>query len=126
MFKTLKENSINIVWFKRDLRLRDHAPLHDALATGLTVMLLYVFEPTVWNDPHYSARHWRFVHESLADMNKQLIELCPVEKPPQFTILYGEMIDIIPQIHEQLGINKIFSYEETGIKVTYDLSLIHI
>ena len=25
---------INIVWFKRDLRLRDHAPLHDALAAG--------------------------------------------------------------------------------------------
>ena len=116
----MKETSINIVWFKRDLRLRDHAPLHDALADGLPVMLLYVFEPSVWNDPHYSARHWRFVNESLADLNKQLIELCPSEKSPQFTILHGEMIDIIPQIHEQIGINKIFSHEETGIKVTYD------
>ena len=116
----MKENSINIVWFKRDLRLRDHAPLRDALAEGLPLMLLYVFEPSVWNDPHYSARHWRFVNESLADLNQQLIELCPAEKPPQFTILHGEMIDIIPQIHEQIGINKIFSHEETGIKVTYD------
>ena len=118
--KTLKENLINIVWFKRDLRLRDHTPLHDALAEGLPVMLLYVFEPSVWNDSHYSARHWRFVNESLVDLNKQLRELCPAEKPPQFTILFGEMIEIIPQIHQQIGINKIFSYEETGIKVTYD------
>ena len=116
----MKENSINIVWFKRDLRLRDHAPLHDALAEGLPVMLLYVFEPSVWNDPHYSARHWRFVSESLADLNKQLVEFCRSEKPPQLTILHGEMIDIIPQIHEQIGIHKIFSHEETGIKVTYD------
>jgi deoxyribodipyrimidine photo-lyase len=116
----VKRNSINIVWFKRDLRLRDHAPLHNALAEGLPVMLLYVFEPSVWNDPHYSARHWRFVNESLADLNQQLAKLCTVENPPQFTILYGEMIDIIPQIHQCIGIHKIFSHEETGIKVTYD------
>lgn len=116
----MKVNSINIVWFKRDLRLRDHSPLHDALAEGLPVMMLYVFEPSVWNDPHYSARHWRFVNESLGDLNRQLIELFPVQNPPQFTILNGEMIDIIRQIHEQIGINKIFSHEETGIKVTYD------
>lgn len=116
----MKENSINIVWFKRDLRLRDHAPLHDALAAGLPVMLLYVFEPSVWNDPHYSARHWRFVSESLTDLNKQLIELCPLENPPQITILYGEMLDILLRIHQQMGIHKIFSHEETGLKITYD------
>jgi deoxyribodipyrimidine photo-lyase len=116
----LKNKPINIVWFKRDLRLRDHAPLQNALADDLPVMLLYIFEPSVWNDPHYSARHWRFVNESLADLNKQLVSLCPIENPPQFTILQGEMIDIIPQIHQQIGINKIFSHEETGIKVTYD------
>ncbi len=116
----MKENPINIVWFKRDLRLRDHAPLHDALEEGLPIMLLYVFEPSVWNDPHYSARHWRFVNESLVDLNKQLVALCPSKNPPQFTILYGEMTDIILQIHQQIGINKIFSHEETGIKVTYD------
>jgi deoxyribodipyrimidine photo-lyase len=116
----LKRNSINIIWFKRDLRLRDHAPLHNALAEGLPLMLLYVFEPSVWNDPHYSARHWRFVNESLADLNQQLAKLCTVENPPQLTILYGEMIDIIPQIHQCIGIHKIFSHEETGIKVTYD------
>jgi deoxyribodipyrimidine photo-lyase len=116
----VKEDSINIVWFKRDLRLRDHAPLHDALAEELPLLLLYVFEPSVWNDPHYSARHWRFVNESLDDLNKQLGTICPTENPPQITILYGEMIDIIPKIHVQIGINKIFLHEETGIKVTYD------
>jgi deoxyribodipyrimidine photo-lyase len=116
----VKENSINIVWFKRDLRLRDHTPLHDALTEGLPLILLYVFEPSVWNDPHYSARHWRFVRESIDDLNKQLAAVCPSGNPPQMTILYGEMINIIPKIHEQIGINKIFLHEETGIKVTYD------
>lgn len=116
----MKENLINIVWFKRDLRLRDNIPLHNALAEGLPVLLLYVFESSVWNDPHYSARHWRFVNESLTDLNQQLKELCPVDNPPKFTILHGEMIDIIPQIHEQIGINKIFSHQETGLKITYE------
>ncbi len=110
---------MNIVWFKRDLRLRDHAPLHHALAENLPVLLLYVFEPSVWNDPHYSERHWRFVNESLSDLNKQLAQYCPSEIPPQFTILYGESLAIFSEIHQKIGINKIFSHQETGLKITY-------
>lgn len=64
--------SINIVWLKRDLRLTDHQPLQHALEQDLPVILLYVFEPLLLNDPHYSERHWRFVSHSLVDMNQQM------------------------------------------------------
>ena len=55
---------INIVWFKRDLRLTDHKPLKDAEQSGLPVLLLYIFEPILINDADYSERHWRFVTQS--------------------------------------------------------------
>jgi deoxyribodipyrimidine photo-lyase len=39
--------SINIVWFKRDLRLHDHEPLVRAANTGEVTLLLYIFEPSM-------------------------------------------------------------------------------
>lgn len=63
---------INVLWFKRDLRLRDHAPLQAAVAAGRPLLLLYCFEPSVMADPNYDLRHWRFVTECLADLNRQL------------------------------------------------------
>jgi deoxyribodipyrimidine photolyase len=47
---------INTVWFKRDLRLADHAPLQAACKAGLAVILLYVVEPSQRQNPHLSLR----------------------------------------------------------------------
>ncbi len=65
-----KRQAVNIVWFKRDLRLADHAPLAAACDRGLPLLLLYLFEPDLLDDPHYSERHWRFVTESLQDLDR--------------------------------------------------------
>ena len=62
---------INLVWFKRDLRITDHTPLTKAVKSGKPSILLYIFEPSLVNDPHYDERHWRFVWESLEDMKSQ-------------------------------------------------------
>ena len=41
---------INIVWFKRDLRLTDHAPLMQACCEETPLLLLYTFENDLLND----------------------------------------------------------------------------
>ena len=64
--------AIDVVWFKRDLRLSDHAPLAQAADSPLPCLLIYNFEPILLDDPHYSHRHWRFVYQSLCDLNAQL------------------------------------------------------
>ncbi|WP_310589113.1 deoxyribodipyrimidine photo-lyase [Fibrella forsythiae] len=66
---------VYVLWFKRDLRLRDHVPLQEAVRSGKPVLLLYCFEPSVMADPNYDQRHWRFVTECLADLNRQLPKL---------------------------------------------------
>lgn len=71
-FKQKNRAIINIVWFKRDLRLSDHAPIKQAFSSGLPTLMIYNFEPVLLSDPHYSARHWQFVRQSLADINEQL------------------------------------------------------
>ena len=62
---------VNVVWLKRDLRLSDHQALTDSIKSGLT-LLFYVFEPLLIDDPHYDERHWRFVWQSIQDINNQL------------------------------------------------------
>ena len=42
--------ALQIVWFKRDLRIVDHQPLEAAVERGL-VLPLYVVEPELWQQP---------------------------------------------------------------------------
>jgi len=64
---------MQIVWFKRDLRLEDHAPLFKAMQNKERILLLYVFEPSLKNEGHYSERHFNFIKQSLAEMQNLLL-----------------------------------------------------
>ena len=106
---------MNVVWFKRDLRLLDHEPLTRALDTGQPVLLVYFLEPSLQADPHYDERHWRFVYQSLLDLNRQLAQF-----GAQVLILQSEVLPALEAIHRRHQIEVLFSYEETGLKITFD------
>lgn len=107
--------SISLVWFKRDLRLQDHPPLADAIAAGLPVLLVYCFEPMLMQDPHYAARHWRFVGESLRDLNRQLQGF-----DTRIHVFQAEFPALLHALHEELHISAIYSHEETGLASTFE------
>ena len=50
---------LQVVWFKRDLRLVDHQPLLQASRQG-PVLPLVVVEPELWQQADASARQWAF------------------------------------------------------------------
>ena len=52
-------DAVQCVWFKRDLRLFDHAPLVEAVARG-QIVPVYVIEPEVMDAPDFDALHWGF------------------------------------------------------------------
>lgn len=106
--------SVNVVWFKRDLRLADHAPLAAALDTGEPLLLIYIVEPELLADPHYRGRHWHFIGQSLADMNQIL-----APSGSRVHVLEGNAVTILGAIHEHLGIRRLFSHEETGLAITF-------
>lgn len=106
---------MNVVWFKRDLRLQDHPVLAAAMGNGLPTLLLYVYEPMLLNDPHYSDRHFRFIDESLKDLNKQLRDW-----DTRILIVKGTVEEVFNQLAEKIAFTYLFSHQETGIKITYD------
>ena len=103
-----------VVWFKRDLRLSDHAALAAAIDTGKPTVLIYIVEPGLLNNPHYRMRHWHFIAQSLADLNAQLEPLGAA-----IEVLEGEALDVIQALNDALGITTLLSYEETGLDVTF-------
>ena len=66
--------ALQIVWFKRDLRIVDHRPLAAAAERGL-VLPLYVVEPEWWQQPDASERQWLFCRESLLELRQALANL---------------------------------------------------
>jgi len=105
---------ISVVWLKRDLRLSDHAPLAAAIAEGLPILLLYCFEPSLIAAPQISDRHWRFVCESLKDMEQRLLPM-----QANLLIVGAEVKTAFIQLQQDYSIQAVYSHQETGIEVTY-------
>ena len=105
---------INIVWLKRDLRLRDHMPLQLASNNGHPVLLLYVVEDILQQDPHLDIRHWRFIWQSLLDIEQQL---APFATP--LLVTSGNFIKILSLFKKQFKRFNLFSHQEIGLENTF-------
>jgi deoxyribodipyrimidine photo-lyase len=111
----MTKNQINIVWYKRDLRFTDHEPLYQAQQSNLPILMIYLFEPSVMAYPDSDIRHWRFVHESLSEMNEKLKAL-----RSQIFIFHNEAEFVFNNLIESYSIQTVFSYEESGNGLTYN------
>ncbi|XOV80106.1 MAG: deoxyribodipyrimidine photo-lyase/cryptochrome family protein [Aestuariibacter sp.] len=111
----LSFSHLNVVWLKRDLRLRDHEPLWRASQNPGPVILIYVIEPIMLNDPHMDIRHWRFIWQSLKDIDEQL-------KPfdTQVQLLTGDMTQILMNIRRSCTALTLYSYQEIGLAHTFE------
>jgi len=107
--------AINVVWHKRDLRLSDHQPLAEAFQQDLPVLLLYILEPMLINDPHFSQRHWRFVWQSLNDMNRRLQRF-----NTSVCIVNDDAIAVFETIQQTFQIKTLFSHQEIGLANTFE------
>ncbi|MEM6289646.1 MAG: deoxyribodipyrimidine photo-lyase [Myxococcota bacterium] len=103
-----------LVWFKRDLRLDDHVPLHQALARG-PVLGLYIFEPEVLRAPESDPCHWAFVLQSLAELRDAF-----EARGGRFLVRTGEAVAVLDALHEQTKFDRLWSHEETGLGVTFE------
>jgi len=106
---------VNMVWFKRDLRLRDHAPLKHAIEDGLPLILVYCFEPELITSPKSDIRHWRFVWQSLIDLNLLL-----KNHDTKIHVFYLDPLTLFQELAQVYEIQTVFSHQETGIKITFE------
>jgi deoxyribodipyrimidine photo-lyase len=108
----------NIVWFKRDLRLSDHEPLKEAIRAGEPVLLLHCFEPSWMQAPDSDERHWRFVWQSIREMQDTL-----ARRNIRLYSFRAEFMEVLEALRPFFRIHTIFSSVETGNRVTFNRDL---
>ncbi len=96
---------LQVVWFKRDLRLHDHRPLLEASRRG-PVLPLLVVEPELWQQPDASGRQWAFASESIADVREALAAL-----GQPLVVRVGEVVAVLERARRQLGVAALWSHE---------------
>lgn len=105
--------SYGLVWFKRDLRVVDHAALAAAARQG-PVLCLYIVEPQLWAQPDAARQHYEFIIESLRDVYRQLRQL-----GGKLHVATGEVVDVLSRLHAAKPFRAVHAHEETGNQFTY-------
>ena len=104
---------MEIVWFKRDLRISDHAPLAEAARRG-DVLPVYIVEPDLWRAPDASHRHYAFLSDALNELDATLRAL-----GQRLIIRVGDAVQVLQKLHEETGFTTMRSHQETGNGLSY-------
>ncbi len=99
---------MNIVWLKRDLRTTCHEAFNRASTSDF--ICIYIFEPSLSYNYDFDIRHWRFVWQSLKDMEKKGLRILK---------FYGEATDVFEYLNNEYENLTIFSHMEVGNDLTY-------
>lgn len=111
----MNKKDINIVWFKRDLRFTDHEPLFIAQQENIPVLFVYFFEPSVMSYDDSDARHWRFIYESIQEMQSKL-----KSNAAEIYFFHNEVPTVFRELVKIYDIKSVFSHQEIGNKITFD------
>ena len=105
---------MQIVWFKRDLRVDDNAALSKAVEHG-PVLPLYILEPDLWAGRDMGARHYRFLTECVDELDCSLTKL-----GQPLIVKIGGAIEVLNHLISRHPVEAIWSHQETWNAWTYE------
>ena len=97
-----------LVWFKRDLRSRDHAPLAEAMHFD-SALGLVVIEPQWLASPECDPRHVGFLLACVAELQRDL-----AARGLPLLVRTGAMPEVLQALRREFAFTHLFSHEETG------------
>jgi len=104
---------LNIVWFKKDLRIIDNEAFYEA-SLKHSILPIYIIEKELWKQETHSLRQWQFCKESILDLRRALKNL-----GQPLIIKTGNVIDIFEDLYRLFEIKGIYCHQETGDYFTY-------
>jgi deoxyribodipyrimidine photo-lyase len=108
--------TLSLVWFKRDLRVRDHAPLAaaSALAGCDAAAGLFVIEPEWLASPEFSPSHAAHALACLAELRADL-----AARGLPLLVRVGRVVAVLSALRRDFAFSDLHSHEETGGGWTY-------
>ncbi|WP_408057845.1 cryptochrome/photolyase family protein [Undibacterium rugosum] len=102
-----------LVWFRRDLRLHDHAALYHALKQSREVCFAFIFDKSILHALPADDRRLRFIHASVLEL-QQLLR----DRGGELIVRYDEAESAIPALVRELNIDAVFvnrDYEPAAV-----------
>ena len=100
---------VDVVWFKKDLRTRDHAPLLSASLSGNPVICLFILEPERLELDDIDPIHVQWELDCATDLS---IALKALGADLHFAV--GDAVSVMEDFDKRYGIGRLLSHEETG------------
>lgn len=96
--------SRTIVWFRRDLRVSDHAPLYRAVLRG-SVIPVFVFDRALLHHPETAPARVAFMLDCLHHLDQDLRQ-----RGGRLILRYGDPVEVLPQLVRETQADGIYAY----------------
>ncbi len=109
------KKKVNLVWFRRDLRLNDHHALYEALKNHDNVIPVFIFDTQILDKLEKpNDLRVQFIHQEITELKKQLTAL-----GSDFVVEYGDTISVWKKWIQEFDIENVYcnrDYEPYAIK----------
>ena len=108
-------SSLNIFWFRRDLRLYDNAGLYHALKQGKPVLPIFIFDKNILDElEEKTDARVSFIHLALEEMQRQLKGIGST-----LEVYYGRPFDVYKELLQKYTVHTVYTnhdYEPYAIE----------
>jgi deoxyribodipyrimidine photo-lyase len=96
---------VNIVWFRRDLRLEDNTALYHALQAEHEVLPIFIFDKNILDKLEDKAdARVEFIHDTISSMQEKLEKI-----KSSFQIFYDNPINAFKELVKQYDVQNVFT-----------------
>ncbi len=110
--------AVDVLWFKKDLRVKDHQPLIEAAKSSSDLLCLFLVEPERLELEDTDHIHIEWELENAEELTKSLEKI-----GGHLHIKFENAIRALQSIQEEFEIGRIFSHQETGNSWSYHRDL---
>ncbi|MGG9961318.1 cryptochrome/photolyase family protein [Ferruginibacter sp. SUN106] len=97
--------TVNIFWFRRDLRLQDNAGLYHALKSNQPVLPVFIFDTNILDQlEDKSDRRVEFIHAALQELQEQLVKM-----GSSLEVYHGTPLSVYKTLLAKYTIEKVFT-----------------
>ena len=99
------KNTVNIFWFRRDLRLDDNVGFYNALKSDYPVIPIFIFDEEILSKLPKEDARLTFIYETLQKMRATLEE----EHESSIAMFHGNPIEVYEKLLKKYNINTVFT-----------------
>jgi deoxyribodipyrimidine photo-lyase len=99
------KQTLNIFWFRRDLRLDDNVGLFHALKGNLQVLPIFIFDPEILEELPKTDARLSFIHQTLQKLKEEL----QTDYMSDMALYKGKPLDVFKDLLSNFHINSVFT-----------------